>query len=91
MCKYICVPFRTAEGIYFKLSLSLLIKKKNACVYFSLKQNIGTVQKCTGRYLHPQSDVWPTGTHRQRKVQTQDGTEMLQIKKLFKPDCLKAG
>lgn len=30
------------------------------------------------------------GTYRQKKVQTQDGVEMVQIKKLFKLDSLKA-
>lgn len=36
------------------------------------------------------SDIWPMGTYRQKKPQTQDGIEMVQRKKLFKLDSLKA-
>lgn len=36
------------------------------------------------------SDIWPMRTYRQKKPQTQDGIEMVQRKKLFKLDSLKA-
>lgn len=74
----------------FKLSHGLLIKRKNACVYFSLKKNTGTIQNVYHIVLTPSQTIQQMGTHRRQTVQTQDGTEILQIKKCCKLDCLKA-
>ena len=74
----------------FKLSLGLLIKKKNAYIYFSLKENTDTIQNVYDIVLTLSQTIEQMGTHRQQTVQTQGGTEILQIKKCFKLDCLKA-
>lgn len=49
-----------------------------------------TIQNVYHIVLTPSQTIQQMGTHRRQTVQTQDGTEILQIKKCCKLDCLKA-
>lgn len=80
---HLCTIHNSWKNLFEIVTQFISKEEKCMCIFF-LKIEYRYCTKMYTKIIFSLSDMWPMETHRQKKVQTQDGTELLQIKKLFK-------